>query len=266
MCRWLAYRGEPLFLEDLIAAPKHSLIAQSLSCREAPKNTNGDGFGIAWYDRRAEPGIYRETFPAWSNENLRNLCHHLRSGLFLAHVRAATGTATILPNCHPFAVGKMSFMHNGQIENFGVVRRQLEAMVPDALYKYREGTTDSEVLFLLMLAQGLETNPLEATERALFLVESVLKRNHLPVSVRFSAAFSDGHTIYAVRYSSDAITPTLYYKKTPTGAIVVSEPLDDEPNYWTPVSKQQALCIAPDGLSLHDFNPHRVAHVLEEAR
>ena len=255
MCRWLAYRGEPMFLEDLVAAPKYSLIAQSLACREGAKNTNGDGFGIAWYDRREEPGLYREVFPAWSDENLRNLCRHLRSGLFLAHVRAATGTATIRPNCHPFSVGRISFMHNGLIEGYEQLRRQMEAMIPDALYRHRVGTTDSEVLFLLMMAEGLERDPVGATERAIFRVERLMEEHGLPVSLRFSAAFSDGRVTHAVRYSSDETVPTVYYKKTPEGVIVVSEPLDDQPDYWTKLDPGRVLRIAPEGLSVHGFTP-----------
>ena len=29
MCRWAAYRGEPLYLEELVSSPAHSLIEQS---------------------------------------------------------------------------------------------------------------------------------------------------------------------------------------------------------------------------------------------
>ena len=46
MCRFLAYSGAPVFLEDLVAAPCHSLIHQSLHAAEAKTGTNGDGFGF----------------------------------------------------------------------------------------------------------------------------------------------------------------------------------------------------------------------------
>jgi len=46
MCRFLAYSGAPVFLEDLVAAPCHSLIHQSLHAAEAKTGTNGDGFGV----------------------------------------------------------------------------------------------------------------------------------------------------------------------------------------------------------------------------
>ena len=94
MCRWAAYQGEEVFLEDIVTAPCHSLIAQSHCAQEAKSPTNGDGFGLAWYGERPEPGLYRDILPAWSDPNLKSLCRQIRSGLFLAHVRASTGGAT----------------------------------------------------------------------------------------------------------------------------------------------------------------------------
>ena len=135
-------------MEDLIAAPCHSLIHQSLHAEEAKTGTNGDGFGVGWYGARPEPGLYREVRPAWSDENLRSICAQVRSPLFFAHVRAATGTATTRANCHPFVHGRWMFMHNGQIGGYGAVRRALEQLIPDDLYTARAGTTDSEALFL----------------------------------------------------------------------------------------------------------------------
>ena len=157
MCRFLAYRGEPLLLETLVAAPAHSLIHQSMHATEAKTETNGDGFGIGWYGERTTPGLYREVHPAWSDENLRSLCAQVRAGLFFAHVRAATGTATTRANCHPFSAGRWLFMHNGQVGGWAAVRRRVEAMIPDALYNLRGGTTDSEAILLCALAQGLRT-------------------------------------------------------------------------------------------------------------
>lgn len=81
--------------------PNHSLIAQSMQSAEAKVNTNGDGFGIGWYAHNAEPGLYRDTQPAWGDENLLSITKQVKSSLFFAHVRASTGTATSRPNCHP---------------------------------------------------------------------------------------------------------------------------------------------------------------------
>src|SRR5215216_1828041 len=49
MCRWLAYSGSPILLEELLYKPEHSLIDQSLHSRLGVETTNGDGFGVGWY-------------------------------------------------------------------------------------------------------------------------------------------------------------------------------------------------------------------------
>src|ERR1700710_1174428 len=64
MCRWAAYCGDPLYLEELVSSPAHSLIEQSHCATRAKTATNGDGFGIAWYGDRPEPGRYRDVLPA----------------------------------------------------------------------------------------------------------------------------------------------------------------------------------------------------------
>ena len=71
MCRWIAYRGETTAFEHYVTEPEHSLVTQSLRALEATTGTNGDGFGLGWYGDHPEPGLYRETRPAWSDENLR---------------------------------------------------------------------------------------------------------------------------------------------------------------------------------------------------
>ena len=110
MCRLAAYLGAPLFLEELIAKPRHSLMRQSLRAEEAKAVTNGDGFGIGWYGERAEPGVYREVMPAWSDDNLLALSQTLCSRLFFAHVRAATAGGIARQNCHPFRFGRYLYI------------------------------------------------------------------------------------------------------------------------------------------------------------
>jgi predicted glutamine amidotransferase len=119
--------------------PQYSLVQQAVSARKSVCATQGDRFGLGWYGDHAEPGLYRETLPAWNDRNLRSLAHQLRARLFFAHVRAPTGTDTARTNCHPFAHGKRLFMHNGQIGGYERLRRRLEAKISDALYPFRAG-------------------------------------------------------------------------------------------------------------------------------
>jgi predicted glutamine amidotransferase len=106
MCRWLAYSGSPIPLEVVLLKRDRSLIDQSLHSRLGATTTNGDGFGVGWYDGAEAPRLYRSTHPAWNDRNLRELAAGIRSPLFLAHIRASTGTAIQETNTHPFRHGR----------------------------------------------------------------------------------------------------------------------------------------------------------------
>src|ERR1044072_2956612 len=103
MCRWLAYSGTPVLLEELLYNRQHSLIDQSMHSRMGVETTNGDGFGLGWYgvengatsgqgSPAGVPVLFRGVGPAWGDVTLRELARNISSGLFLAHIRASTGT------------------------------------------------------------------------------------------------------------------------------------------------------------------------------
>ena len=236
MCRWIAYRGETTALEHYVTSPSHSLVTQSIAALELTASVNGDGFGLGWYGTHPEPGLYREIRPAWSDDNLRYLCRHLQSHLFFAHVRAATGTPITRPNCHPFACAKWLFMHNGFIGNWTRLRRQVEALIPDALYPARVGTTDSEAIFLAIMGAGID-DPVAATETTLARLVDLVG----PDRMRFTAALANGKDLYAFRYAVNDRANTLYYRESEQGIVVVSEPLDKNPGNWIPVPESHVL-------------------------
>jgi glutamine amidotransferase len=263
MCRWAAYAGRPIFLEEIVSRPGHSLIRQSHGASECKTAINGDGFGLAWYGERDEPGLYRDTFPAWSDPNLRSLTAQVRSHLFLAHVRASTGTATSRNNCHPFAVGRWSFMHNGQVGGYDGFRRDADMMIPDALYPHRKGATDSEALFLVALAEGLDTDPAGALARAVARFEALSRRKGEAPHVRFTAALSDGERLYAVRYATDAHAPTLYHRWSDTrqGRAVVSEPLETGEDGWEEVPAGSLCVFEAERVTIQPFVPGALSAV-----
>src|SRR2546425_12569438 len=84
MCRWLAYSGTPIKLEELLLKRDHSLIDQSLHSRMGATTTNGDGFGVGWYDESETPRVYRSTHPAWDDRNLKELAAGARAPPFFA--------------------------------------------------------------------------------------------------------------------------------------------------------------------------------------
>jgi predicted glutamine amidotransferase len=261
MCRWAAYIGAPIFLEEIVSRPGHSLIHQSHCATECKTAINADGFGIAWYGQRPEPGLYRDVMPAWSDPNLRSLTAQVQSGLFLAHVRASTGTATSRNNCHPFAVGRWSFMHNGQVGGYDHFRRDADMLIPDALYPQRKGATDSEALFLTALAEGLDSDPKGALERAAARMEALSRAKGTTPHLRLTAAFSDGERLYAVRYASDDQAPTLYHRwsESRMGRAVVSEPLETDECGWEPLPSGSFCVFDGESVRVEPFRPMPIA-------
>jgi glutamine amidotransferase len=240
MCRWIAYRGETTAFEHYVTEPEHSLVTQSLRALESTAGTNGDGFGLGWYGSHPEPGLYRETRPAWSDENLRYLCRHLHSHLFFAHVRAATGTAVTRQNCHPFACGRWLFMHNGFVGSWNRLRRKVEALIPDALYPSRLGTTDSEAVFLAIVGADIEQDAIGATCNVLRALCQLVNEDGLREHLRFTSALSNGHDLYAFRFAENDRANSLYYREDGEQVIAVSEPFDKEPD-WIEVPPDHVL-------------------------
>jgi predicted glutamine amidotransferase len=273
MCRWLAYSGSPLSVEDLLYKPENSLIDQSLHSHLGAETTNGDGFGIGWYGAADTPGVYRSIEPAWNDRNLRDLAAHIRSGLVLAHVRAAIGSAVQQTNCHPFRYGKWLFMHNGFLGDFGKVKRDLVLAVDPSLYPSIEGSSDTEVFFHLALTLGLEDDPPAAVAAAVGLIEEVGKKHGVEQPIQMTVATTDGTRLWAFRYSSIRDSRSLFYSTTvPTlrelhpevevlsqvsdeSRLVVSEPLRDLPGAWNEVPESSYGVVQEGEDELHAFTP-----------
>jgi glutamine amidotransferase len=280
MCRWLAYSGSPILLDELLYKPAHSLIDQSRHARLGVETFNGDGFGVGWYgdswagDAKA-PAVFRDVRPAWANRNLRELAAHVRSPLFLAHVRASTGTAVQETNCHPFRHGRWLWMHNGSIAAFARLRRDLALAVDPALFSLIEGSTDSEVMFYLALTFGLADDPPGAVERMVGLVEATAERHGVPDPMQMTVATTDGTKLWSFRYSTahrsrslfsstDVVTlrqthpdnPGLGQLSVETRA-VVSEPVFDVADAWIEIPESSYLVIQEGDDAVHPFSPRR---------
>ena len=270
MCRWLAYSGAPLYLEELILKPDHSLIDQSLESHSGATTTNGDGFGIGWYGARATPGVYRSVQPAWNDSNLLDLSAHIASPLFLAHIRATTGTAVQQANCHPFRHGKWLFVHNGLIRDFDKVRRDLALAVKPRLYPMIKGTTDSELMFYLALTFGLEESPLTGLEQMAGFVEKICGEKGIDDPLQLSIVLSDGERVFAVPCSTERRSRTLFHSTnmralqqihhdlerfSPDTRAVVSEPLGDLTEAWEEIPDSTAVIVYRGDAVRRAFKP-----------
>jgi predicted glutamine amidotransferase len=273
MCRWLAYSGTPVLLEELLYKPTHSLIVQSLHSRLGVEKTNGDGFGIGWYGESSTPAVFKSIEPAWNDRNLQELSGHVRSGLVFAHIRASTGTPVQQTNCHPFRHGRWLWMHNGSIARFHDVKRELLLAVDPSLFPDLEGSTDSEAFFFLALTMGLEDDPPAAVERAVGLIEHVGRSNRIEHPIQMTVATTDGDRVWGFRYSSEGRSRSLYfstlvatlraqYPDNPVlqglsdeSRLVVSEPLGDLEGAWNEVPESSYGVVQEGQDELHPFTP-----------
>src|SRR5438093_729682 len=211
MCRWLAYSGSTVRIEDLLYKPQHSLIDQSLHSTLGAETTNGDGFGVGWYGVGDTPGLFHSVEPAWNDRNLREIARHVESPLVFAHIRASSGTPVQQTNCHPFRYGKWLWMHNGVIREFRELKRDLAFAVDPSLYPSIAGSSDSELFFYLALTLGLEDDPPRAVEAAVGLIEEIGRRHGVEHPIQMTVAATDGDRIWAFRYSSERDSRSLFY-------------------------------------------------------
>lgn len=271
MCRWMAYSGGKIQVDELLFNAKHNLIDQSLSSRSAETPTNGDGFGLGWYGRHARPGLFHSIRPAWNDFNLRDLAANIESHLFMAHVRATSLATVQETNCHPFRYGNWLFVHNGEVFEIEKFHRELLLAVDPKYFSNILGSTDSELMFHLALSFGLENDPPGALMRMAGFIERTGKEKGVAESLWMTLGVSDGKTLYGVRYASDNAAPTLYHSVDPRDMIeinpalqgkisntargLVSEPIGAFPKMWKEVPQATLLIIRDGKLESMPFVP-----------
>jgi glutamine amidotransferase len=286
MCRFVLYLGPPVRLATLLTEPSHSLIHQSFRALEREEPLNGDGFGLAWYAPRltTEPALFHAITPAWNHRNLGSIAQGVASPCILAHVRAASeGSVVMLANCHPFAQGRYTFMHNGHIGGFRRIRRRLLEGLGDEAFDAVGGSSDTEHLFALFLdemarqatdSSGEDGDPLLGPLSSALQRVLTLSREHGGGESSFlNVAVADGSRAVVTRFADDAEEgpESLYLLRgelyEPAGrrftqrraddegeaVVVASERLTDDPR-WTEVPRNSMLVLdryaAPVSLAL----------------
>lgn len=279
MCRFIAYTGQPILLDEVLFKPKNSLIRQSVHARETSEPLNGDGFGLGWYmvnSQDERPGLFVSTQPAWNDQNLLHISSKIKSGCFFAHVRAASHGGISKYNCHPFQYKQLLFMHNGGISGFKMIKRLIRRRLSDHIYDWVQGQTDSEHFFALLL-QIIEDKNLAnnvddfalALEEAILLVREIQRDQHVEQASHINCVITDGKNMVAIRYLLNPMgisdqARTLYYAtgselKTTAGicriydsnkkqnaALIVSEKLDNHRADWQLVPENHLLQISDD--------------------
>ena len=276
MCRWLAYSGAPVNLEELLFKPANSLVMQSKHSRLGVETTNGDGFGVGWYGSKPNPGLFRSTEPAWNDLNLHELSAQASAGRVFAHIRASTGSPVQQTNCHPFRHGNWLWMHNGLIRDFLTIKREVALAVEPALFPEIVGSTDSEFFFFLALTFGLEKDPRAAVAAAVGFVEDAGRRHGIEHPMQMTVATTDGDTTWAFRYSSEGRSRSLFqnadisalrdqYPDLPVlqqlsddSRLVVSEPLGDLQGAWNEIPESSCIVVHGGETELFAFSPSAV--------
>lgn len=270
MCRWLAYSGAPIFMDEVLFKTDHSLIDQSLRASDTSSTTNGDGFGIGWYGKRNVPGVYKDIRPAWNDKNLQALAAQIESPMFLAHVRATTGSPVQRTNCHPFNHEKWLFVHNGAINQFDKLHRDLAIAVSPQLFPYISGSTDSELMFLLALTFGMDGDVHAGISRMAGFVEHTAAQNGVENALEMTLGISDGESLFAFRYSSAGESRSLFHSASRDATMeiapeagrfsrnaraIVSEPLSDLEAEWVSVPESTFVTINAGEISCAPFAP-----------
>ncbi|KAH7104128.1 glutamine amidotransferase [Auriculariales sp. MPI-PUGE-AT-0066] len=285
MCRLVIYKGTtPIQLSHLLTRPAHSIINQAFDSRlrvDLRRPINGDGFGVGWYDSvydeetGSEPCIFTSITPAWNNANLTRLAEKIKSPLVFAHVRATTAGSLSLDNCHPWKHGKLMWMHNGGIAQFNLIKRKLQAKLPDDIFTVVQGNTDSEWSFALFLsllpdphATSFSPEILRSTMLATIATLNELARDAgITEPSLLNFCVTDGESVVATRYISSKTdeaaslyfssgsafheyAPGGHYKMSKTDKreniiMVASEPLTFEKADWMEIKTNTLIVITP---------------------
>ncbi|MEX2561922.1 MAG: class II glutamine amidotransferase [Nitriliruptoraceae bacterium] len=241
MCRLAGYVGVPRTLDALLYEPARSLHEQAYAPREQVHGTvNVDGTGVAWWpDHGPGPLRYATTLPPWSDDNLRELAPALRARAMIAAVRGATfGVAGGRGAVAPFVLNGLAIAHNGWLGDFrqSVGPRLVADLDPHWVARL-ETFSDSLLIALHLACRRQPDVSLSDTVAATVRhIATICRELRQPATLNLLV--SDGRQLVATRASVDSPYNSLYTLTDgdapwSDGALIASEPLDDQP--WQPV-------------------------------
>lgn len=276
MCRFIAYLGKPIMVDELLLKPRNSLIHQSFGAEEMTQTLNGDGFGLGWYMHHIsqKPGLFRSILPAWNNCNLRYNAPLIQTDCMFAHIRAASEGGVCEANSHPFHYEQFLMMHNGGVPQFSKIKRRLLSLLSDELFLWVKGQTDSEHFFALLMQHFSDlrgSNPTVTVEQikqgfqqTFDVVQDLKQEAGIGHEVStFNMMITDGYRIFGTRFSSDPHkeTRTLYYSSgsrfqcedgfsrmvkddsDDKTVLIVSEKLNDFEEEWTAIPPNHFISV-----------------------
>ena len=90
--------------------------------------------------------------------------------------------------------------------------------------------------------------------RTLKLIRGLMTEARIEEPLRFTAAFTNGESLWAYRWACDGHPPTLYFREAGGNLLVVSEPIDDKGRGWREVPKGCSLVAHADSVSVQCLN------------
>jgi len=244
MCRHLAWLGADRSVEELVLAPSYGLPKQAARPRwQHIDLVNQDGFGIGWFTPSGEAVNYRRVGPIEKDPDFPALAASVSSGCVVAAARGASpGMPIEAEATAPFTNGRALMSLNGHL-SVGLAASLLDpGRVP-------ESTCDAAFLAAL-LWQRLDSGG----QLSVAVPELVADIAALDPNACLNVLAADGLTVVATTWGE-----TLCYRVFPDGALVASEPLDDEEG-WIRVPDRQILLVDPLGVAqmpLEIAVPHR---------
>lgn len=242
------------------------------------------GWGLGFYGPKTEsgprkPSVIRSVNPAANCPGFREISSQVATQTCIAHVRRATVGGINASNLHPFQFQHWLMAHNGTIHGFEELRPYL---VEQGMVRVPIGTTDSEGLFLFLLAwlqrQGVDLEHADpqalvrGVQSGLAWVEEKTASLGLPTPI-INLLLTDGELFLARRSGRELFFATqkklcrdantcqepnksclLAQRPGPkvNHLIVASEPIGDE-EIWEEV-KERELILLDRGLHLYHYH------------
>jgi glutamine amidotransferase len=213
---------------------------------------NADGWGVGWWapEVRAEPARYRTAMPMWTDRSFRSVAEVVHAEALVAAVRSASPPSPIVETGNaPFTTGPWLFSLNGFVTGFrGPVGETLRREVSELRSVAIEGTTDSEVLFALVLDR------LDAGCSAPAALAAVVGAVSARAEGKVNLLLSDGDTITATTFGNSLFT--LADRGLAAGGVLVSsEPLDDDEG-WTRVADHMVVEARIGSVAVSPLSSH----------
>lgn len=145
MCRMLGFRS-------VINSQVHASLMSAENSLVHQSNIHPDGWGVAYY-MADSPHIIKSDLSAFKDNLFSKVSGIVSSQTVIAHIRKATEGEINILNTHPFQFGHWTFAHNGHIKNFSEVRDQLIKLTDKNLSRFILGSTDSELIFYIILSR-----------------------------------------------------------------------------------------------------------------